>query len=646
MMVLCINAINGYGQMVADTFENGLYPYSSGTPSPTAPAGINFVLCWVKYTPYELAQRGIVPGVIIYGVAYHKPNNGYLPSNTTATLEVKLRSGSMDSTIPNYSGPGAGPNYYINNYMTGGFASWTIFTNGSNFSIPATTGWQAPLLVDVPFVYTGGALEICTKFQAIPNNAVGDIYMSIENPPYSNINLSYYYQIGTGIGSLTWISPTTIIYHSAAPLPCNGIPIGGIVSGNANPCSGQDFKLYLNSPSAGPGISYQWQQSTITPVNWVAISGATNPVVTTSVISPTLFRCKVTCNNSNQYVYSSSFTVNPYYFQIDSVTAVITNNIVKLFPHTNDTSNEIWGSNYNTQWTLLSNDTLPFTLNTDGYYNINVRRQNSCNIDTFVKTLYIGCQGAQTFHDSIAYSIKTCPGNPVTINLLDTLPANYTTEWQAYLNFQWTTLTGLTTPSVTVNPTTNTIYRNKSTCNISTNFKYSNYDTVWVTPPPTAGTIQAINTTTNYYNFTNTGMSNAQSYKWYFGDGDSSSSLAPSHHYNLQGTYNVWFVVTNAGNGCTDTAFTTVTITTGVEDVQGKLFSFSPNPFKEGFTVSCPSCKGTITILNSVGQLIIMKPISSSDHCQLSTENWSSGVYLIRYKDNEGRTETRKITKQ
>ncbi|CAN5126505.1 hypothetical protein BH09BAC2_BH09BAC2_18730 [soil metagenome] len=41
------------------------------------------------------------------------------------------------------------------------------------------------------------------------------------------------------------------------------------------------------------------------------------------------------------------------------------------------------------------------------------------------------------------------------------------------------------------------------------------------------------------------------SYKWYFGDGDSSTAISPAHTYLSTGTYTVTLVVTNA-SGCTD----------------------------------------------------------------------------------------------
>jgi PKD repeat protein len=203
-------------------------------------------------------------------------------------------------------------------------------------------------------------------------------------------------------------------------------------------------------------------------------------------------------------------------------------------------------------------------------------------------------------------------------------------------------------------PSITSYYYNIATCNISGNFKSSNHDTIYITPPPIAGTITATNTNGNYYSLTNNGMNNAQSYIWYFGDGDSSSSLSPSHHYNLAGFYTVHFVAYNAGNGCTDTATTIVHITTGIEDVQGRLFSVSPNPFKETITITCPSTKGTIIITDVMGKVV--KSVSCkdansvplSDHAStlsLTTNNWSSGIYFIKYQ-NDRETETIKVIKQ
>ncbi|TAE53894.1 MAG: PKD domain-containing protein, partial [Bacteroidetes bacterium] len=51
---------------------------------------------------------------------------------------------------------------------------------------------------------------------------------------------------------------------------------------------------------------------------------------------------------------------------------------------------------------------------------------------------------------------------------------------------------------------------------------------------------------------TSTGPNGLATYKWYFGDGDSSSAAAPSHFYDMPGTYSVTLIVFDP-NGCSDT---------------------------------------------------------------------------------------------
>src|SRR5690606_16962794 len=129
--------------------------------------------------------------------------------------------------------------------------------------------------------------------------------------------------------------PTAVIYHSTNPSPCNGTPIGGNVTGNSMVCPNTDFTLFLFNPSAGPGISYQWQSSNLSPVSWSNISGATNPSYTTSTASPKMYRCNVTCTNSAITTPSTSFTVNPVAFHIDSISKNIAADSVTFTPNTN-----------------------------------------------------------------------------------------------------------------------------------------------------------------------------------------------------------------------------------------------------------------------------------------------------------------------
>jgi gliding motility-associated-like protein len=63
------------------------------------------------------------------------------------------------------------------------------------------------------------------------------------------------------------------------------------------------------------------------------------------------------------------------------------------------------------------------------------------------------------------------------------------------------------------------------------------------------------------------------SWKWYFGDGDSSSSQNPQHSYGQGGTYNIMFIAANIKN-CTDTAVSELVIQ-----------NFKPSAGKDTFIV-------------------------------------------------------------
>jgi len=665
IIIILLTYINAHSQILQDTID---YSNSSMAGFVT---GINNDPYWKslsKYSANILAQKGIVPGVTIYGVAVHKTNVTQFNAAINSTLEVKYKCGSIDDSVfdnntffytfgivpygvyyTNYS-----PNYYVNQFAFGGvIGSMQYSTTSNTLNIPDTPAW-IPFILDQSFTYTGGILEVFTDWHtATTGSFIGAM------PKYSISNFlggfgTFYSCIPTSNCNNTAIYSqrlSLIIYHSPAPQPCSGIPQSGGITGAEYFCVGKNFHLYLVNPSAGPGISYQWQKTPIGSSSWVDISGATNAALSYNFPSaiPTNFRCKVTCTYSNLIAYTPAYPIYPLTVNIDSVSHSVINNIVTVHVFTDDTSSTYAAAKWNfgdSSNIFYYGNQVSKTYTIDGSYNVKVLWQSDCCADSLTFPITIGCAGSSTFVNTIsAIKDSTCAGSPATLIINDTLPNNYSVQWYRFTWSGLVPLTSSTGASIQVNPNSPfDVYLNKATCTISGNFKYSNYDTVWVTPPPTAGTIQAINTTGNYYNFTNSGMSNAQSYKWHFGDGDSSNSIAPSHHYNLAGTYNVWFVVTNAGNGCTDTAFTNVTITTGVEDVQGKIFSVSPNPFNENFMVNCPAAKGSLMIVDIVGK-VVKSVVVKSANTTIDMKGFANGVYLIKYQ-NESQTETVKIIKE
>src|SRR5690606_5614974 len=101
-----------------------------------------------------------------------------------------------------------------------------------------------------------------------------------------------------GYGSASHERPITIFYNTESASNCTGTPSGGTAVTYTYTCSGADFTIYLHGASAGPGITYQWESSPLTPVSWSPIPGATNSIYQGSANSPTQYRVQVTCSHS------------------------------------------------------------------------------------------------------------------------------------------------------------------------------------------------------------------------------------------------------------------------------------------------------------------------------------------------------------
>jgi len=104
-------------------------------------------------------------------------------------------------------------------------------------------------------------------------------------------------------------------------------------------------------------------------------------------------------------------------------------------------------------------------------------------------------------------------------------------------------------------------------------------------------------------------------------------------------------VATNAGNGCSDTATTQVSITTSVETLPHESsFSLTPNPFKESLQLTTQQPMGSITIYDAQGKKIKQQTIKTTT-TNMDLKGIPSGVYLVEY-DNGNKKESRKVVKE
>lgn len=148
--------------------------------------------------------------------------------------------------------------------------------------------------------------------------------------------------------------------------------------------------------------------------------------------------------------------------------------------------------------------------------------------------------------------------------------------------------------------------------------------------------------------FTNT-SSDATSYAWDFGDGNTSTMENPQHIYAGDGVYTVTLI---AYGECTnDTTQQSVTINTAVGmygDADGGAIAVYPNPTTDVINVGMEGFNGnafSIKIMNLNGQTVLSREVQAFGQLQVEEFDLSGqavGVYFVRVV-GEGVSKTSKI---
>lgn len=153
-------------------------------------------------------------------------------------------------------------------------------------------------------------------------------------------------------------------------------------------------------------------------------------------------------------------------------------------------------------------------------------------------------------------------------------------------------------------------------------------------------------------------------YKWFFGDGDSSSLYYPSHVYNNSGSYNVCLYITDSVSGCTDFYCDTITVDStgvlrnswtlnvvktapsiGVKDNMINSLQLYPNPttgvlFVEFYELA------SYHLFSIDGKRVIKSGMLQPERTRINISDLKSGVYLFRIVTKKGEVLTERIIKQ
>jgi PKD repeat protein len=126
------------------------------------------------------------------------------------------------------------------------------------------------------------------------------------------------------------------------------------------------------------------------------------------------------------------------------------------------------------------------------------------------------------------------------------------------------------------------------------------------------------------------------SYRWTFGDGDSSKSPSPSHTYKADsGTYTVCLAVTNAEN-CSQKVCKSVYFNVGMDELE-KGIKVYPNPAEKTLYIESNSSYPIlhVTLQDLQGRMLYQSDCRNSN-CEIDVLGWRKGMYMLTVQTEKG----------
>ncbi|MEM6964472.1 MAG: PKD domain-containing protein [Bacteroidota bacterium] len=447
------------------------------------------------------------------------------------------------------------------------FWSWS-FPGG----IPNSSSQQNPsVLYTSPGTYD---VTLVTTNSAGTSTEVKTGYITVEEPPVANFNpiinglQVVFNNLSTGGGTYAWDFGDGITSND--PNPVHNYSSDGIYTVTLvaiNNCgvntTSQTITIittptasFTASPTSGCApltVNFSNNSSpSVTTWDWSFPGGnpatSSDPDPTVTYDNPGIYSVTLTVSNSSgsdTFTETDFITVNAlpsanFTQAVNGLTATFTNSSTNA----NNYSWDFGDGNTSTQ----SNPS--HTYAGDGTYDVVLTATNDCGSVTATQTIEIITQPTAGFSSNVTSGCA-----PLTVNFFDQSSVN-ATSWN------WDFPGGNPSSSTDQNPTVT--YNNVGTyavtlivSNAAGNdvMTISNY--IVVDDVPTVGFSQNVNGQT--VNFTNS-STNANSYIWDFGDGNTSNQSDPTHTYATDGTY---IVTLTASNPCGSVVATeSITIST------------------------------------------------------------------------------------
>jgi PKD repeat protein len=385
-------------------------------------------------------------------------------------------------------------------------------------------------------------------------------------------------------------------------------------TGSTSICDGS--MVTLNATSSDASSEFVWSNN--------GASGSTQDFMTAGTYSVTARNNKGCTANSNQLtvVVNENPTVS---ITANGSTSFCTGGSVEI------ASSQVGGNDWNTNATSDA-----ITVSATGDYSLEYTDANGCSASS--NTISVNVSDSPIPTISANGSTSICDGSAVTL----TASASDSYAWTfngSALAETTQTIEAAQEGLYTVNVT------NTDACN---GVGSSTPILINVNPTPTADasfnqsigsfTVQFLNNSTN-----------ASSYSWDFGDGNTSTSANPSYTYSTGGDFTVVLTATNGD--CSNTFTINLTSVSVSENVAFEDLMVFPNPTENELNIQFSSFDSGImnaTIFNVAGQIVSAEAFAvnaGNMFHTIDTSNLESGVYFVNLNNNNSNITIRVIKK-
>ena len=419
------------------------------------------------------------------------------------------------------------------------------------------------------------------------------------------------------IGSEDWTScwaewdPQNADYSSAMN---NAITASVSATGSSSICEGS--MVTLNATSSDATSEFVWSNN--------GASGATQDIMTAGTYSVTARNNKGCTANSNQLsvVVNENPTVS---ITANGSTSFCTGGSVEI------ASSQVGGNVWNTNATADA-----ITVTATGDFSLEYTDANGCSASS--NTISVNVSDSPIPTISANGSTSICDGTSVTLSA------------SAADSYDWTfNGVGLSETTQTIDAALEGLYTvnvtNADACN-GVGASAPIFISVNATPTADASftqtngsyTVQFLNNSTN-----------ATSYSWNFGDGNTSTSANPSHTYATGGDFTVVLTATNGD--CSNTFTINLTSVAVSENVAFEDLMVFPNPTENELNIQFSSFDSGMmnaTIFNLAGQVVSAEAFAvnaGSMFHTIDTSNLESGVYFVNLSNNTSNITIRVIKK-